>query len=140
MNMTYRVWGFRLGLQNLLLQNGDDDDYDGDDDDDVIGDWGAKGLKPKAKFLMLLCCEHDFQGLRFPVGAPKFWRNDEENDDDDDDDDDADDDADDDGMMGDWGLKGLKPKAKFLMLLCCEHELQGLGFPVGAPKRSFPKR
>ena len=48
----------------------DDDDYDGDDDD-VIGDWGAQGLKPKAKILMLLCCEHDLQGLGFPVGAPK---------------------------------------------------------------------
>ena len=33
--------------------------------------------------------------------------------DDDVDDDDDDADADDDGMMGDWGLKGLKPKAKF---------------------------
>ena len=41
--------------------------------------------------------------------------------------------------MGDWGLEGLKPKAKFLMLLCCEHDLQGLGFPVGAPKPSFSK-
>ena len=41
--------------------------------------------------------------------------------------------------IGDLGLKGLKPKAKFLMLLCCEHGLQGLGFPVGAPKPSFFK-
>ena len=69
--MTYRVWGFQLELQNLHFQNdaGDDDD----DDDDVlgVGDWGLKGLKPKAKFLMLLCCEHDLQGLRLSVGAPK---------------------------------------------------------------------
>ena len=68
--MTYRVWGFQLELQNLLFQN---DDVDNDDDDDVlgIGDLGLKGLKPKAKFLMLLCCEHGLQGLGFPVGAPK---------------------------------------------------------------------
>ena len=70
--MTYRVWGFQLEFQNLHFQNdaGDDDD---DDDDDVlgVGDWGLKGLKPKAKFLMLLCCEHDLQGLGFPVGVPK---------------------------------------------------------------------
>ena len=37
------------------------------------------------------------------------------------------------------GLQGLKPKAEFLMLLCCEHDLQGLGFPVGAPKTFFVK-
>ena len=43
----------------------------GDDDVLGVGEWGVKGLKPKAKFLMLLCCEHDLQGLRFPVGAPK---------------------------------------------------------------------
>ena len=70
--MTYRVWGFQLELQNLHFQSdaGDDDD---DDDDDVlgVGDLGLKGLKPKAKFLMLLCCEHGLQGLGFPVGAPK---------------------------------------------------------------------
>ena len=41
--------------------------------------------------------------------------------------------------MGDWGFKGLKPKAKFLMLLYSEYDLQGLGFPVGAPKPSFSK-
>ena len=41
--------------------------------------------------------------------------------------------------VGNWGLKGLKPKAEFLMLLCCEHDLQGLGFPVGAPKTFFVK-
>ena len=73
--MTYRVWGFQLELQNLLFQNVDDndDDDDDDDDDDVLGNgnWGLEGLKPKAKFLMLLCCEHDLQGLGFPVGAPK---------------------------------------------------------------------
>ena len=47
--MTYRVWGFQLELQNRLFQNVDDDD---DDDDGVlgIGNWGLKGLKPKAKF------------------------------------------------------------------------------------------
>ena len=39
--------------------------------------------------------------------------------------------------MGDWGLNGLKPKAKFLMLLYSEQDLQGLGFSVGAPKPSF---
>ena len=81
--MTYRVWGFQLGLQNLLFQkdvhdddgDGDGDDADGDDDDDDdvlgVGDWGLKGLKPKAKGLMLWCWEHDLQGLGFPVGAPK---------------------------------------------------------------------
>ena len=82
--MTYRVWGFQLGLQNLLFQNDDDNDHgdddhddDGHDDDDHgddvlgVGNWGWQGLKPKAKFLMLLCCEHDLQGLGFPVGAPK---------------------------------------------------------------------
>ena len=53
--------------------------------------------------------------------------------------DDDDDDGDDDGVMGDWGLKGLKPKAKFLMLLYSEHDLQGLGCPVGAPKPSCSK-
>ena len=42
-------------------------------------------------------------------------------------------------MVGDWGFKGLKPKAKFLMLLYSEYDLQGLGFPVGAPKPSFSK-
>ena len=42
-------------------------------------------------------------------------------------------------MMEDWGLKGLKPKAKFLVLLYSEQDLQGLGFPVGAPKPSFSK-
>ena len=65
--MTYRVWGFQLELQNLHFQNVDDDD------DDVLGNgnWGLEGLKPKAKFLMLLCCEHGLQGLGFPVGAPK---------------------------------------------------------------------
>ena len=49
--MAYRVWGFQLELQNLLFQNVDDDD-----DDDVLGNgnWGLEGLKPKAKFLMLL--------------------------------------------------------------------------------------
>ena len=62
--MPYRVWGFQLGLQNFLFQN--DDDGGG-----VMGDRGLKGLKPKAGFLMLLCCEHDLQGLGFPVGAPK---------------------------------------------------------------------
>ena len=41
--------------------------------------------------------------------------------------------------MGIGGLEGLKPKAKFLMLLCCEHDLQGLRFPVGAPKTFFFK-
>ena len=41
--------------------------------------------------------------------------------------------------MGDWGLKGLKPKAKFVMFLYSAHDLQGLGFPVGAPKPSFRK-
>ena len=68
--MTYRVWGFQLELQNLHFQNDAGDD---DDDDDVlgVGDWGLKGLKPKAKFLMLLYCEYDLQGLGFPVGAPK---------------------------------------------------------------------
>ena len=29
----------------------DDDGDDDDDDDDVVGDWGVKGLKPKAKDL-----------------------------------------------------------------------------------------
>ena len=69
--MTYRVWGFQLEFQNLLFQNDDVDD--GDDDDDVlgVGNWGLQGLKPKAEFLMLLCCEHDLQGLGFPVGAPE---------------------------------------------------------------------
>ena len=71
--MTCRVWGFQLELQNLLFQNYHGDDDDDDDDDDVlgVGVWGLKGLKPKAKGLMLLCCEHDLQGLGFPVGAPK---------------------------------------------------------------------
>ena len=41
--------------------------------------------------------------------------------------------------MGGWEFKGLKPKAKFLMLLYSEYDLQGLGFPVGAPKPSFSK-
>ena len=69
--MTYRVWGVQLELQNLVFQNDDDD---GDDDGgDVlgVGNWGLESLKPKAKFLMLLCCEHGLQGLGFPVGAPK---------------------------------------------------------------------
>ena len=69
--MAYRVWGFQLELQNLLFQNDDVDD-----DDDVVlgvGNWGLQGLKPKAEFLMLLCCEHDLQGLGFPVGAPKTF-------------------------------------------------------------------
>ena len=72
--MTYRVWGFQLELQNLLFQNVDDNDDD-DGDDDVLGNgnWGLEGLKPKAEFLMLLCCEHDLQGLGFPVGAPKTF-------------------------------------------------------------------
>ena len=69
--MTYRVWGFQLELQNLHFQN----DAGDDDDDDVlgVGNWGLQGLKPKAEFLMLLCCEHDLQGLGFPVGAPKTF-------------------------------------------------------------------
>ena len=77
MNRTYRVWGFQLDLQNLLFQYDDGDGDDGgdadDDDGDVLGlgNWGLKGFKPKAKFLMLLCCEDDLQGLGFPVGAPK---------------------------------------------------------------------
>ena len=68
--MTYRVWGFQLELQNLLIQNddGDDDGDDGDDDDDDdvlgVGNWGLQGLKPKAKFLMLLCCEHDLLAMQ----------------------------------------------------------------------------
>ena len=68
--MTYRVWGFQLELQNLHFENDADDD-----DDDVlgVGNWGLQGLKPKAEFLMLLCCEHDLQGLGFPVGAPKTF-------------------------------------------------------------------
>ena len=92
---------------------------------------GFKGLKPKAKFLMLLYSEDDLQGLGFPVGAPKpsFLKS---HDDDDDDDEDGGDD-----VMGDWGLNGLKPKAKFLMPLYSEQDLQGLGFSVGAPKPSF---
>ena len=71
--MAYRVWGFQLELQSLLCQNVDDDDDD--DDDNVLGNgnWGLEGLKPKAEFLMLLCCEHDLQGLGFPVGAPKTF-------------------------------------------------------------------
>ena len=94
---------------------------------------GFKGLKPKAKFLMLLYSEDDLQGLGFPVGAPKasfpktkvimmvgmmvmMMM-----------------------MMMDWGLKGLKPKAKCLMPLYSEHGLQGLGFPIGAPKASLSK-
>ena len=66
--MTYRVWGSNWSSKNLLFQDDDDDD-----DDDVlgVGNWGLKGLKPKAKFLMLLCCEHDLQGLGFPVGVPE---------------------------------------------------------------------
>ena len=36
--------------------------------------------------------------------------------------------------IGNWGLKGLKTEAKSLIMLCCEHDLQGCGFPVGAPK------
>ena len=68
--MTYRVWGFQLELQNLLFQN---DDVDDDDDVLGVGNWGLQGLKPKAEFLMLLCCEHDLQGLGFPVGAPKTF-------------------------------------------------------------------
>ena len=39
--------------------------------------------------------------------------------------------------MGDWGLNGLKPKAKFLMLLYSEQDLQGLVFSVAAPKPAF---
>ena len=67
-----RSLGWRSVLQNLLFQKDDVDDDD-DDDDDVlgVGNWGLQGLKPKAEFLMLLCCEHDLQGLGFPVGAPK---------------------------------------------------------------------
>ena len=131
--MTYKVWGFQLELQNLLFQNDDGDDGVDDDDDGWglgSGNWGLKVLKPKAKFLMLLCCEHDLQGLGFPVGAPKPpFQNDVVV-------------GDDDGDVlgiGDWGLQGSKPKAKFLMLLCCEHDLHGLGFPVGAPKHPFSK-
>ena len=33
-----------------------------------------------------------------------------------------------------WHLEGLKPKAKFWTFLCGLRTLQGLGFPVGAPK------
>ena len=52
MNITCTVGGFRLGLQNRFFENDDFND-DGDDDDkhnDVMGNWGLKGLKPKAKF------------------------------------------------------------------------------------------
>ena len=71
---------------------------------------------------MLLCCEHDLQGLGFPVGAPKHFfpdDGDHDNDDDDDEDDGDDGDDDDDDVLGigNWWLKGLKPKAKFF--LCC---------------------
>ena len=71
----------------------------------------------------------DFSGFGVASWSPKsfFFNNDD------------DDDGDDDGVMGDWGLKGLKPKAKFLMLLYSEHDLQGLGCPVGAPKPSCSK-
>ena len=51
--MTCKVWGFRLGLQNRLFENNDDDCNDDNDDcnyDDVMGNWELKGLKPKAKF------------------------------------------------------------------------------------------
>ena len=35
----------------------------------------------------------------------------------------VDDDDDDDVLgVGNWGLGGLNPKAKFLMLLCCAHD------------------
>ena len=80
-----------------------------------LGIGGLQGLKPKAGFLMLLCCEHDLQGLGFPVGAPKTF------------------------FVKMVMMMMMKPKADFLMLLCCEHDLQGLGFPVGAPKPSFSK-
>ena len=39
--------------------------------------------------------------------------------------------------LRDWHLEGLKPKAKFWTLLCGLCSLQGLGFPVGAPKLAF---
>ena len=62
-----------MELQNLLYYKNDGFDGDVDNDNHVlgIGNWGLKGLKPEAKCLMLLCCEHDLQGLGFPVGAPK---------------------------------------------------------------------
>ena len=66
MNITYRVWGFQLGLQNFGFQN--DDVVANDADGRLLG---LKGLKPKAKNLRLLCGEHDLQGLGFPFGAPK---------------------------------------------------------------------
>ena len=65
--MTYRVWGFQLELQNLLFQN----EVFGDDDVLGVGNWGLQGLKPEAKFLIIVCCDYDLQGLGFPVGAPK---------------------------------------------------------------------
>ena len=48
--MTYNVWGFQLGLQNLHFQKDvGDDDGDDDDDDDVLGfgkwELGVEGLK-----------------------------------------------------------------------------------------------
>jgi len=36
----------------MLCYHDGADDNDDDDDDDDVGDWGVKGLKPKAKFLM----------------------------------------------------------------------------------------
>ena len=62
-----------MELQNLLYHKIDGFDGDIDDAKHVlgIGNWGSKGLKPGAKFLIMLCCEHGLQGLGFPVGAPK---------------------------------------------------------------------
>ena len=69
----------------------------------MLGDWGLKGLKLRVYFLMLLCCTQDLQGLGVPVWGFQFGLREQSSQNDDDD-------GGDDDVVGDWGLKGLKPK------------------------------